>query len=119
MTGATDSGVSYIALLALIAVLVSLTTVATVATSVARELRAEGAVASSFPFIGLRADYACVSLLTEQVATEGGGLDDEEAWLLLGEKDDRYVLWTSDSGYRRVAVDQVILDVKSDDEPRC
>lgn len=49
--------------------------------------------------------WVCASLASDDAAVEGGGLDDDRPWVLLGDHDGRYVLWRSADEHRRVSVD--------------
>ena len=107
-------------MLAATASVFALFTAVSLAPSVADEYRAEGSTGSYFPFYGVRADSSCVQFTAEDGrAVEGGDVDVREPWLLLGEKDSRYLLWDPQEGYRRVSVDQVILTIVPDDQRGC
>ncbi|MGY2076182.1 hypothetical protein [Blastococcus sp. SYSU DS0828] len=98
----------------------AMATAASLAPTVAAELRVDGPTGSYFPFYGVRVDASCVRFLAEDgYAVEGGEMDVGQPWILLGEKDSRYLLWDSRRGYRRVLVDQVSLTIVPDDESRC
>ncbi|PWW21059.1 hypothetical protein JD79_00186 [Geodermatophilus normandii] len=113
--GAIPLGPGSLVLTVFLAGSVALSATISWAPSVADRFRREGAEGSYFPFYGLRADPVCVTFPSEATLTvEGGGVQTDTLWLLLGESDSRYLLWQRDEGYRRVPVDQVTVVVGDD-----
>ncbi len=118
--GGATAGHGQVVLFGLLGSVSAFSTAVGLVPPVAAEFRAPGNTETHFPFYGVRADSSCLVFpATSDRTIEGGAIDEGVAWLLLGEKDSRYLVWNPRDDYRRVPVDQVTIAISQDGEAEC